>query len=106
VTELTASAGVSYNKFVAKLASGHRKPDGLLVITPKTVLLFVLDLRVGKFHGVGPVTAARMNALNIRTGLDLRRQSCAFLAEHFDESADYDDGVARGIDDRPAAWQN
>jgi DNA polymerase IV len=100
-TGLTASAGVSYNKFLAKLASDHRKPDGLFVITPKMGPLFVEDLRVGKFHGVGPVTAARMNALGIQTGLDLRRQSRAFLAEHFGKSADYYYGVARGIDDRP-----
>jgi DNA polymerase-4 len=100
-TGLTASAGVSYNKFLAKLASDHRKPDGLFVITPKMGPLFVEDLRVGKFHGVGPVTAARMNALGIETGLDLRRQSRAFLAEHFGKSADYYYGVARGVDDRP-----
>jgi DNA polymerase-4 len=100
-TGLTASAGVSYNKFLAKLASDHRKPDGLFVITPKRGPLFVEDVRVGKFHGVGPVTAARMNALGIQTGLDLRRQSRAFLAEHFGKSADYYYGVARGIDDRP-----
>ncbi|MEA2743179.1 MAG: polymerase, partial [Acetobacteraceae bacterium] len=59
-TSLTASAGVSYNKFLAKLASDHRKPDGLFVITPKMGPSFVETLPVGKFHGVGPVTAARM----------------------------------------------
>ena len=100
-TGLTASAGVSYNKFLAKLASDHRKPDGLFVITPKMGPAFVEDLRVEKFHGVGPVTAAKMNALGIHTGLDLRRQSRAFLAEHFGKSADYYYGVARGVDDRP-----
>jgi DNA polymerase-4 len=100
-TSLTASAGVSYNKFLAKLASDHRKPDGLFVITPKMGPTFVEDLPVGKFHGVGPVTAARMNALGIHTGLDLRRQSREFLAEHFGKSADYYYGVARGQDDRP-----
>jgi DNA polymerase-4 len=100
-TELTASAGVSYNKFLAKLASDHRKPDGLFVITPKMGPAFVEDLPVAKFHGVGPVTAARMNALGIHTGLDLRRQSIAFLIKHFGKSADYYYGVARGVDDRP-----
>ncbi|WP_428484466.1 DNA polymerase IV [Rhodopila sp.] len=100
-TGLTASAGVSYNKFLAKLASDHRKPDGLFVITPRMGPLFVETLPVGKFHGVGPVTAARMNALGIHTGLDLRRQSHAFLAEHFGKAADYYHGVARGQDDRP-----
>jgi DNA polymerase-4 len=100
-TGLTASAGVSYNKFLAKLASDHRKPDGLFVITPKLGPTFVEDLPIGKFHGVGPVTAARMNALGIHTGLDLRRQSREFLTEHFGKSADYYYGVARGQDDRP-----
>jgi DNA polymerase-4 len=100
-TSLTASAGVSYNKFLAKLASDHRKPDGLFVITPKMGPSFVETLPVGKFHGVGPVTAARMNALGIHTGLDLRQQSRAFLAEHFGKAADYYYGVARGQDDRP-----
>jgi DNA polymerase IV len=100
-TGLTASAGVSYNKFLAKLASDHRKPDGLFVITPRMGPGFVEDLPVGKFHGVGPVTAARMNALGIHTGKDLRRQSRAFLAEHFGKSSDYYYGVARGEDDRP-----
>jgi DNA polymerase-4 len=100
-TGLTASAGVSYNKFLAKLASDHRKPDGLFVITPKMGPGFVEDLPVGKFHGVGPVTAARMNALGIHTGLDLRGQSLAFLAEHFGKAAEYYYGVARGQDDRP-----
>src|SRR6476469_68762 len=70
-TELTASAGVSYNKFLAKLASGHRKPDGLFVITPKMGPVFVEALPVRKFHGVGPATAAKMGRLGIKTGLDL-----------------------------------
>jgi DNA polymerase-4 len=100
-TGLTASAGVSYNKFLAKLASDHRKPDGLFVITPRMGPSFVATLPVGKFHGVGPVTAAKMNALGIQTGLDLRRQSRAFLSEHFGKAGDYYYGVARGHDDRP-----
>jgi len=100
-TGLTASAGVSYNKFLAKLASDHRKPDGLFVITPRMGPAFVEGLPVGKFHGIGPKTAARMNALGIHTGLDLRTQSRAFLAEHFGKAGDYLHGVARGVDDRP-----
>lgn len=100
-TSLTASAGVSYNKFLAKLASDHRKPDGLFVITPRMGPAFVEGLPMGKFHGIGPKTAARMTALGIHTGLDLRQQSHAFLAEHFGKSADYLYGVARGVDDRP-----
>jgi len=100
-TGLTASAGVSYNKLLAKLASDHRKPDGLFVITPRMGPGFVEALPIGKFHGIGPVTAARMTALSIHTGLDLRQQSRAFLAEHFGKSGDYLYGVARGVDDRP-----
>lgn len=79
-TGLTASAGVSNNKFLANLASDHRKPDGLFVITPKMGPALVEDLPVGKFHGVGPVTAAKMNRLGIHTGLDLRAQPLAFLS--------------------------
>jgi len=100
-TRLTASAGVSYNKFLAKLASDHRKPDGLFVITPKMGPAFVEHLPVGKFHGVGPATAAKMNALGIHTGLDLLAQSRAFLSEHFGKAGSYYYGVARGQDDRP-----
>src|SRR5262245_30402349 len=70
-TELTASAGVSYNKFLAKLASDHRKSDGLFVITPKMGPSFVEVLPVGKFHGVGPATTAKMKKLGIKTGLHL-----------------------------------
>src|SRR6202047_3300010 len=64
-TSLTASAGVSYNKFLAKLASDYRKPDGLYVITPNMGAAFVQDLPVSKFHGVGPATTAKMNGLGI-----------------------------------------
>ena len=71
-TELTASAGVSYNKFLAKLASDHRKPDGLFVITPAMGPEFVETLPVRRFHGVGPATAAKMGRLGIKTGLDLK----------------------------------
>lgn len=100
-TGLTASAGVSYNKLLAKLASDHRKPDGLFVITPRMGPSFVKGLPVGKFHGVGPVTAARMNALGIHTGLDLYHQSRDFLVKHFGKAANYYYGVVRGQDDRP-----
>ena len=67
-TELTASAGVSYNKFLAKLASDHRKPDGLFVITPKMGPEFVETLPVRKFHGVGPATAKKMARLGSKPG--------------------------------------
>jgi DNA polymerase IV len=100
-TNLTASAGVSYNKFLAKLASDHRKPDGLFVITPQMGPGFVEHLPVGKFHGVGPATTARMNKLGIETGLDLRAQSMAFLQQHFGKAGPYYYWIARGVDDRP-----
>ena len=67
-TGLTASAGVSYNKFLAKMASNERKPDGLFVITPRMGPAFVETLPVGKFHGIGPVTRAKMERLGIRNG--------------------------------------
>jgi Phage terminase large subunit (GpA)/impB/mucB/samB family/IMS family HHH motif len=82
-TKLTASAGISYNKFLAKLASDHRKPDGLFVITPKMGPAFVENLPVEKFHGVGPATTAKMNRLGIATGLNLRAQTLPFLQQHF-----------------------
>ncbi|MBV8508363.1 MAG: DNA polymerase IV [Alphaproteobacteria bacterium] len=100
-TELTASAGVSYNKFLAKLASDHRKPDGFFVITPKMGPEFVGTLPIRKFHGVGPATAARMGRLGIKTGLDLRAQSLVFLQQHFGKAGAYYYWAARGVDERP-----
>jgi DNA polymerase-4 len=100
-TSLTASAGVSYNKFLAKLASDHRKPDGLYVITPNMGAAFVEDLPVGKFHGVGPATTAKMNGLGIYIGRDLRAQTLPYLQEHFGKPGSYYYSIARGIDDRP-----
>jgi DNA polymerase-4 len=100
-TGLTASAGVSYNKFLAKLASDYRKPDGLFVITPRMGPGFVEILPVGKFHGIGPATAAKMNELGIFTGADLRRQTREFLTARFGKAGDYYYAAARGEDDRP-----
>ena len=100
-TELTASAGVSYNKFLAKLASDHRKPDGLFVITPAMGPAFVETLPVRKFHGVGPATAKKMKRFGIETGLDLKGQTLAFLQQHFGKAGSYYYGVARGVDERP-----
>jgi DNA polymerase-4 len=100
-TNLTASAGVSYNKFLAKLASDHRKPDGLYVITPKMGPAFVENLPVEKFHGVGPATTAKMNRLGIENGLDLRAQTLPFLQQHFGKFGPYYYWIARGVDERP-----
>jgi DNA polymerase-4 len=100
-TKLTASAGVSYNKFLAKLASDHRKPDGLFVITPAMGPAFVETLPVRKFHGVGPATAAKMGRLGIETGLDLKAQTLAFLQQNFGKAGPYYYWVARGVDERP-----
>ena len=100
-TGLTASAGISYNKFLAKLASDHRKPNGQFTITPAMGPGFIQALPVGKFHGIGPVTAARINELGIFTGADLRRQSIAFLQLHFGKSGGWYYAIARGEDDRP-----
>ncbi|MEZ0607263.1 DNA polymerase IV [Fibrella sp. WM1] len=100
-TGLTASAGVSYNKFLAKLASDHKKPDGLFVIKPEAGLAFVESLRVGQFHGIGPATAGKMNQLGIATGLDLRQQTEAFLVRHFGKMGHFYHAIAHAIDDRP-----
>ena len=100
-TALTASAGVSYNKFLAKLASDHHKPDGLFVITPQMGPAFVETLPIRKFHGVGPATAAKMGRLGIKTGLDLKAQTVAFLQQHFGKTGYYYYWAARGVDERP-----
>src|SRR5438477_7337460 len=100
-TQLTASAGVSYNKFLAKLASDHRKPDGLFVITPEMGPVFVESLPVRRFHGIGPATAKKMEQLGIKTGLDLRIQSLAFMQQHFGKAGSYYYWAARAIDERP-----
>nr|WP_262894844.1 DNA polymerase IV [Hymenobacter guriensis] len=100
-TQLTASAGISYNKFLAKLASDYRKPNGQFVIKPAQGLAFVEGLRVGEFHGIGPATAARLNQLGIFSGLDLRQQTETFLRQHFGKAGSYYYHIARAIDHRP-----
>ena len=97
-TSLTASAGVSYNKFLAKLASDQNKPDGLCVIRPGEGAQFVAALPVRRFHGIGPRGAEKMAKLGIETGADLRERDLAFLRQHFGSSADYLYRAARGID--------
>jgi DNA polymerase-4 len=100
-TGLTASAGVSYNKFIAKLASDQNKPDGLCVIPPHKGPGFVQTLPVKRFHGVGPRTAEKMARLGIETGADLAAQSLPFLEAHFGSFASYLYWAARGRDERP-----
>jgi DNA polymerase-4 len=100
-TQLIASAGVSYNKFLAKVASDIDKPDGLHVIRPAQGEPFIAALPIGDFYGVGPATETKMNRLGIKTGLDLRTKNRFELAKHFGKSADYFYQIARGIDNRP-----
>jgi DNA polymerase-4 len=97
-TGLTASAGVSYNKFIAKLASDQNKPDGLGVIRPGEGAAFVAGLPVKRFHGVGPKGAEKLAALGIHTGADLRTHDLASLRAHCGSLADYLYRAARGID--------
>src|SRR3990170_664171 len=99
-TGLTASAGVSYCKLIAKLASDQNKPDGICVIPPGRGEAFVASLPVKRFHGVGPVTAARMEKLGILTGADLQKWSKAELEGHFGSSGGWYWRIARGIDER------
>jgi len=101
VTGLNASAGISYNKFLAKMASNLNKPNGQAVISPKNGPAFVRMLAVKKFHGVGPATAAKMEKLGILTGADLKAQSLSFLQAHFGKSGIWYYQIARGIDERP-----
>ncbi|MBY3213469.1 DNA polymerase IV [Rhizobium laguerreae] len=100
VTGLNASAGISYNKFLAKMASDLNKPNGQAVITPKNGPAFVEQLPVRKFHGVGPATTEKMHQLGIDTGADLKEKTLEFLVEHFGKSGPYFYGIARGIDER------
>lgn len=100
-TGLNASAGISYNKFLAKLASDHRKPNGQFVIAPEMGPAFVEALPVGKFHGIGPATAAKMNSLGLFTGLDIRNQTLEFMNANFGKSGAYYYWISRGVDERP-----
>ncbi|NJN11866.1 MAG: DNA polymerase IV [Richelia sp. RM1_1_1] len=99
-TQLTASAGVSVNKFLAKMASGINKPNGMTVILPEDAIAFVETLPIEKFHGIGKVTAAKMHDLNIRTGADLKERGLEFLIRQFGKSGNYYYNIARAQDDR------
>jgi DNA polymerase-4 len=100
-TQLTASAGISFNKFLAKMASDQNKPNGQFVITPELGPAFVESLAVSKFHGIGPATARKMNELDIFTGLDLKAQSLSFLQERFGRAGTHYYWIARAVDHRP-----
>ncbi len=105
LTGLTASAGVSYNKFLAKIASDRDKPDGLYVITPDKGPAFVEQLLIGAFYGVGRATEAKMQALGIHTGEDLKHWSLSSLQQAFGKAGAYYYHMARGIDERPVVSQ-
>jgi DNA polymerase IV len=100
-TQLTASAGVSFNKFLAKIASGMNKPDGLTVIQPDEAEAFIEALPIESFYGVGRATAAKMEEFGIRTGADLKQHSERELAHHFGKVGLFYYQIARGIDERP-----
>jgi len=99
-TELTASAGVSVNKMLAKIASDYRKPDGLFTIAPSEVEAFVAALPVERFFGIGAVTAERMHRMGIHTGADLRQWDEAALMQRFGKAGHAYYGYARGVDER------
>lgn len=99
-TELTASAGVSYNKFLAKVASDVNKPAGLTVVIPEQAEAFIAELPIRRFHGVGRVTEKRMLARGIASGSDLRQHSLEELQRLFGKSGQYFYDISRGIDNR------
>lgn len=100
-TNLTASAGISYNKFLAKIASDYNKPDGFYVITPKMAESFIEELPIEKFFGVGKVTAKKMHLKGIFKGADLKSKSEQQLNRWFGKSGRYYYNIVRGIDNRP-----
>ena len=104
---LTASAGVSYNKFLAKIASDYRKPDGLCVIHPDRAFDFISKLRIEQFWGVGPKTAERLHHIGVFTGADLRAQPLEFLTREFGKMGRVFHDFSLGIDPRPVVseWE-
>lgn len=94
---LTASAGISINKFIAKVASDYNKPNGQKTVNPDEVIAFLEELPIGKFYGVGKVTKDKMYQLGIFTGLDLKGKSLEFLEKHFGKSGGYYYYIVRGI---------
>jgi len=106
-TALTASAGVSYNKFIAKIASDVKKPDGLTVILPSQAEAFLDDLPVARFFGIGKVTAKALNSIGIKYGRDLKCLSLDNLVARFGKSGRWYYNIVRGIDNSPVNpdWQ-
>ncbi|NJB84885.1 DNA polymerase-4 [Lewinella marina] len=100
-TQLTASAGVSFNKFLAKVASDINKPNGMKVIMPEEAPAFLAKLPVEDFHGIGKVTAARMHRMGYRTGGDLRRLTEVEMAQRFGKVGRHYYRIVRALDDRP-----
>jgi DNA polymerase IV len=100
-TGLTASAGISFNKFLAKIASEIKKPDGLFVIKPSEAEKFIEDLLIEKFYGIGKVTAERMHRLGIHKGSDLKKWTLPDLIRNFGKAGKFYYDIVRGIDDRP-----
>lgn len=100
-TGLTASAGVSVNKFLAKIASDINKPDGLFLIRPEDAEKFIEDLAVEKFYGIGKVTAQKMHKLGIHTGADLKKWDLVSLVRNFGKAGVFFYDIVRGIDERP-----
>lgn len=98
---LTASAGVAYNKFLAKVASDYRKPGGLTVITPESAPKFLDDLPIKRFHGIGAVSAEKLASINIHYGRDLKKLDMATLQSLFGKAGIFYYNIVRGIDDRP-----
>ncbi|WP_269685978.1 DNA polymerase IV [Flavobacterium lacustre] len=94
---LTASAGISINKFVAKIASDYNKPNGQKTVNPDEVISFLEELPIRKFYGVGKVTTEKMYQLGIFTGLELKSKSLEFLEKHFGKSGNFYYNVVRGI---------
>lgn len=99
-TRLTASAGVAFNKFLAKVASDINKPDGLAVITPDEAEEFLENLEIGEFHGIGSATEAKMKSLDIYTGKDLKEWDEIDLVNQFGKTGRYYYRIVRGIDSR------
>jgi len=100
-TQLTASAGVSYNKFLAKVASDMNKPNGITVIHPSKAISFIENLPIRKFFGIGKVTEKKMHQIGILNGLDLKRYNKIQLISMFGKAGEYYYNISRGIDLRP-----